>query len=155
MSLYNMLHGVNPCCFWILPMLGRHPDQYPRFRDCFLEDEERPQHNGRIQVYTRAGGGNRDDYELEIIGLRSMETYVTDHDDSFDSTYATFVFEVPGRWQDDYEKIRAGEVGEISEEYTQQMFTVYPKLKEQLLTFIEESKKADAQVDIEDQEEGT
>lgn len=38
MSLYNMLNGVNPCTFLILPMLGKHPDEYPRFRDCFIEE---------------------------------------------------------------------------------------------------------------------
>ncbi len=34
MSLYNMINGVNPATFFILPMLGKHPDEYPRFRDC-------------------------------------------------------------------------------------------------------------------------
>ena len=41
MSLYNMLHGVNPSTFFILPMLGeKHPDEYPRFRDCFIGDDK-------------------------------------------------------------------------------------------------------------------
>lgn len=53
MSLYNMINGVNPATFIILPMLGKHPDEYPRFRDCFIKD-------GMIEVYTRVGGNNRD-----------------------------------------------------------------------------------------------
>jgi hypothetical protein len=37
MSLYNMMNGANPATFFILPMLGeKHPEQYPRFRDCFV-----------------------------------------------------------------------------------------------------------------------
>lgn len=30
-----MINGVNQATFYILPMLGKHPDEYPRFRDCF------------------------------------------------------------------------------------------------------------------------
>ena len=42
MSLYNMICGVKPATFFVLPMLGEghHPDTWPRFRDCFLGDEE-------------------------------------------------------------------------------------------------------------------
>ena len=44
MSLYNMINGVQPAAFFVLPMLGKHPDEYPRFRDCFIgkvnSDEE-------------------------------------------------------------------------------------------------------------------
>ena len=53
MSLYNMINGFNPACVFILPLLGRHDKEYPRFRDCFLTDD------GNIAVYTRVGGGNR------------------------------------------------------------------------------------------------
>ena len=40
MSMYNMMHGCNQSTFSILPMLGKHPDKYPRFRDCFCSDED-------------------------------------------------------------------------------------------------------------------
>ena len=57
MSVYNMMFGVNQTCvFFILPMLGRHPDKYPRFRDCFLSDEEHPEYDNYIHVYPRVGG---------------------------------------------------------------------------------------------------
>ena len=54
MSLYNMLNGVNIATFFILPMLDKHPDEYPRFRDCFIGEDK-----NSIVVYTRVGGGNR------------------------------------------------------------------------------------------------
>lgn len=54
MSLYNMINGVNLSAFIFLPMLGKHPNEYPRFRDCFLGEDE-----NSIVVFTRVGGGNR------------------------------------------------------------------------------------------------
>lgn len=54
MSLYNMIEGFSPACLFIMPMLGRKQDNYPRFRDCFVTEE------GNIAIYTRVGGGNRE-----------------------------------------------------------------------------------------------
>ena len=53
MSLYNMMNGFNPACVLIMPMLGRKQEEYPRFRDCFVTEEN------NIAIYTRVGGGNR------------------------------------------------------------------------------------------------
>ncbi len=128
MSLYNMMHGVSPATFFVLPMLGKHPDEYPRFRDCFISNEEHPQYDNHIHVYTRTGGGNRDDYEAEIEAMRALPEYVTDFDDSFDSTYASFVFRIPERWQADFARIVAGDVHGISPEYQAELRRVFPKL---------------------------
>lgn len=117
MSLYNLINGVRPSTFFVLPMLGKHPDEYPRFRDCFVGDDEHPEFAGHIHVYTRTGGGNRDDYIVENQAIRDMDGFVADYDDSFDSTFASWVFRVPERWRPDYEKITTGKVREISAEY--------------------------------------
>ncbi len=109
-------------------MLGKHPDEYPRFRDCFLRDEDRPEYNDHIHVYTRTGGGNRESYETAIDEMRSMETFVTDYDDGFDCTYASWVFRVPAKWQADFEKIKENRISEISPEYQAELRRVYPKL---------------------------
>lgn len=127
-----MINGVNPATFFILPMLGKHPDAYPRFRDCFTGDPDHPEYDHYIHVYTRIGGGNREDYEKEINDLRSMEGYVIDHDDDFDTTFATFVFKVPSNFQEDYKKISEGKIKETSVEYRKMLYDVYPKLKEKL-----------------------
>lgn len=145
MSLYNMINGVQPATFFILPMLGRHPDEYPRFRDCFVgkehSDEEVdqfgvPKHkHGEemlISVYTRVGGGNRDDYESEIEQLRNMPGYVEDFDDDFDSTFATFVFKVPEKFESDFKLVKEGKIEEISDDLKNQIDKVYPKLKGKL-----------------------
>ena len=132
MSMYNMLMGVTPAVFFILPMLGKHPDEYPRFRDCFLGNEEYPQYDDKIHIYTRVGGGNRPGYQDEIDQLRKTPGYITDFDDSFDCTYATFVFEVPEEFKEDFKKFKEGKAGEFSKKYQERMYEVYPKLKDKL-----------------------
>ncbi len=142
-----MINGVNPATFLILPMLGKHPDEYPRFRDCFVgrqtNDEEKTDQFGiplkkldtekkLISVYTRVGGGNRDSYENEIKELQNMGEYVEDYDDDFDSTFATFVFNVPERFISDYDKVLAGNVMDTSQEYKDLVDKVYPKLQGKL-----------------------
>lgn len=143
MSLYNMVNGVQPATFFILPMLGKHPDDYPRFRDCFVgkqnTDDELDQfgipvqHHGEeelISVYTRVGGGNRDSYQDEIDELRAMPEYVEDFDDDFDSTFATFVFSVPEMFKKDFKLIKNGKLDRVSPEYQKQLRKVYPKLND-------------------------
>lgn len=85
MSLYNMLHGVNPMAQVLLAALGIDRGDVPRFRDCYWNGEH-------ICIYTRTGGGNREDYESENTALTLRDGYVRDEDDEFDSTYATFYF---------------------------------------------------------------
>ena len=123
MSLYNMINGANPATFFILPMLGeKHPEQYPRFRDCFVDGDE-------IHVYTRVGGGNRDcDFGEEE--LQQHPNYLRDEDDDFDSTYATYIFSVPNEWKEDFEKIKCGKLKEISQAYKDRLYAVFPKLKD-------------------------
>ena len=146
MSLYNMINGVNPAAFLILPMLNKHPDEYPRFRDCWAGKPNNDYENTNlgcptkkidptkhlICVYTRVGGGNRENYQVEIDAMRSMEGYLTDYDDDFDCTFATFEFTVPEKWQADYDIILDAKTGDISNAYRKQIFKVYPKLKDKM-----------------------
>jgi len=148
MSFYNMINGVNSRVVMLFtPMLGYRYDAYARFRDAFLvpmqwkvdeggmpimaemnegvDPEER-----YIYILTRLGGGNRPDYQREIDEMRAMPEYVTDYDDAFDSTYATFVFEVKGKWEQEYDNILAG--NGISEEYREHIKGLYPQLSEKL-----------------------
>ncbi len=127
MSFYNMINGANPAVFFILPMLGeKHPESYPRFRDCFVNtDNGKPE----IHIYTRVGGGNRaEGYGEEE--LYKHPNYLTTWDDDFDSTYATYSFSVPDEWKNDFELITKGEIKSISHEYKDRLYKVFPKLKE-------------------------
>lgn len=132
MSLYNMINGVNPCTFFVLPVLGKHPDTYPRFRNCFVGDPERPETTGKIIVYTRTGGGNRESYAEENKAIQEMPGFLFDYDDDFDSTFANWVFDVPEQWRKDVAHIIAGEQDQLSPEYVDLCMGVYPKIADKL-----------------------
>lgn len=122
MSLYNMINGFNPACVFIMPMLGRKQDEYPRFRDCFVED-------GKIAIYTRVGGNNRGcGYGEEE--LYKDPNFVSSYDDEFDNTYATYLFNVPEKWKDDFDKILNSDWEHVSEKYKKYLAEFYPLLAE-------------------------
>ena len=123
-GLYNELFGWSPACVLLAPMLTDMNPQtfFPRFRDCYLSDDKE-----HIEIYTRVGGGNREEYAAEIEEIRSMPTYEHDEDDDFDCTYATFTFSVPEEWRDDFEHVRRGEFSMLSDEYVNRMQTCYQK----------------------------
>lgn len=124
MSLYNLVNGFNPACIMLLPMLGRKSDEYPRFRDCFLSSDEK-----HIDIYTRVGGNNRN------CGFGEEELYkdplfVETFDDDFDSTFATYRFNVPEKWKEDFDNIVSIKYGLVSDEYVAEVKKFYPMLDE-------------------------
>lgn len=121
MSLYNMINGYNPACLLILPMLGRKQEDYPRFRDCYVTDEN------NIAIYTRVGGGNRNCGFGEE-ALYDDENFIKTYDDEFDETYATYEFKVPDRWKKDFDKILNSKMSDVSNEYIKYLKNFYPKL---------------------------
>lgn len=122
MSLYNMLCGFSPACFWLMPMLGRKQEEWPRFRDCFLGENK-----DTIVIYTRVGGGNREcGYGEEE--LYKDPNFVKTWDDDYDSTYGYYEFKVPEKWRSDFDKIVAGEAKSVSEEYKALLTEFFPKL---------------------------
>lgn len=123
MSLYNMLFGYNPSCVIILPMLGRKPEEYPRFRDCYVTEE----HN--IAIYTRVGGENRKSVYHEEF-LYEDENFITTYDDDYDNTYGTYEFRVPEKWKADFDLIMSGKTTQVSTEYIELVKSFFPQLAE-------------------------
>ena len=123
MSLYNLLFGFNPACVTILPMLGRKQEEYPRFRDCFVTDDN------NIAIYTRVGGNNRDCGFGEE-ELYKDENFIRTYDDDFDNTFATYEFKVPNKWENDFDKIMNNEFNKVSDEYVEYVESFYPMLAE-------------------------
>lgn len=124
MSLYNMLNGFNPACLFFMPMLGRKQDEYPRFRDCFLSEDDE-----RIVIFTRVGGNNRN------CGFGEEELYndpnfVKTYDDEEDNTYGYYEFNVPEKWKEDFKKIINGDRIGVSDEYVAYVKEFYPLLAE-------------------------
>lgn len=91
MSLYNMLFGMNGKSDLLLAVIGFRKNDVERFRDCSVSEDGK-----RIEIYTRTGGGNRADYPQ--ISLYKSPHFVSTADDDFDSTYATFYFNIPARF---------------------------------------------------------
>lgn len=123
MSMYNMMNGFNPACVFIMPMLGRKQHEWPRFRDCWVTEEN------NIAIYTRVGGGNRN------CGFGEEELYedpnfITTYDDEYDNTYATYEFKVPEKWKADFDLILNGDIKKISEEYKTYLKEFFPTLTE-------------------------
>jgi len=110
MSMYNIMFGENPAGSAILATLGLTESMCGRFRDCFVTD-------GKIAVYTRNGGGNRDDYQDTFDRLRKHPCYLWDTDDSFDSTYATVYFKFPDEFKEELKKLDNGEKFDPSERW--------------------------------------
>jgi len=133
MNLYHVMNRVSAAALYFLPMLGRHPDEFPRFRDCFVLASDLPASENRICVYTRTGGNNRLDYVNEIQAVQGMDWYEHDEDDGFDNTYMTFYFRVPPQYQKDFDTLLgSGELYRASPAYRTQIERVYPNLVDKL-----------------------
>lgn len=106
MSMYNVMHGVHPLAGPLMHLLGIHPREFGRLRDCYLGRSESGELE--IHVFTRNGGGNREhtgecppsetcgcDGCVMKYNVKNMPGYIRDFDDDFDGTYATIVFQIP------------------------------------------------------------
>lgn len=96
MSLYNAIAGFNPNAAICMAIMGLHPKDVARFRDAWLSDD-----GEKITILTRTGGGNRADFMTENFLMTQQAGYVSDRDDTFDSTFAHFVYVVPHHFKKD------------------------------------------------------
>lgn len=92
MSMYNLLFGKNKNSEVILALLGLKENDIERYRDVWMDEEG-------ITIYTRTGGGNREDYPNEK--LTSHPCYLRDEDDDGDCTYANYYFKFPDELKND------------------------------------------------------
>ena len=134
MSLYNAMFGVNPACLFILPLLGRKADDYPRFRDCFINKDD------QIVVLTRVGGNNRD-YGFGEEELYKDPNFIETYDDDFDNTYGYYVFKVPEEWKGDFALIRDGRFSETSDAYVTLVTDMYPNNKDKIMEILRGQEK--------------
>ena len=121
-GFYNVVHGYNPGCLFLMPMLGKTECEYPRFRDCFYED-------GLIAIYTRVGGPNRGQGYGED-ELYQDPNFVRTYDDDFDNTYGTYLFRVPEKWRSDFDKVLNKDFVNTSDEYKEMIYSWWPTLNE-------------------------
>jgi len=93
-SFYNMMFGMNRQADLLLAVIGLKRIDIERFRDVFASDD-----GTTITVYTRTGGGNREDYPNLV--MRKAPGWTGTHDDEGDSTYAWDTFRVPAEFVND------------------------------------------------------
>lgn len=77
----------------IAVVLGIRFEALPRYRDAWSEKYDGDQ--VRLAIYMRIGGANREAHANQIEQLTSLPYYLSDHDDAYDDTYATFYFRIP------------------------------------------------------------
>ncbi len=126
-GLYNIIHGYNQACLWIMPMLNKHEDEWPRFRDCYVEKSK--EHKYLICVFTRVGGGNRNCGYGED-KLYEDPLYVSTEDWEEDTTYAVYRFKVPPKWKHDFYAILNGNLWQVSKAYRDHLKKFWPLLSE-------------------------
>ena len=100
MSLYNMLFGTNEEAPVLLGMLSVNKEYFSRFRDVELIES-----GTKIRVFTRLGGGNREEYKENWDKIRKHELYLKDYDDEFDTTYAYIEFNIPEQYKETAKKM--------------------------------------------------
>jgi len=142
-----MIAGVNPVTFYVLPVLGKHAEWYPRFRDAFIGDPERDGTDGKLIVYTRTGGRNREWYDSRENyksesgeepradsvfkeDIRALPVFLFDYDDDFDCTFANFVFDIPEQWRTDVDLFLAG--NRPSQAYMDMLTGIYPNIADKI-----------------------
>lgn len=126
MSLYNLMNGFSPACILVMPMLGRKQNEWPRFRDCFINK------NGgsrEIHIYTRVGSANQNCGFGEE-ALYDDPNFLRFEDDEYDSTYGTYVFKCPAKWEKDFDRINDGNLSELSPEYYEMQSMFWEKGEE-------------------------
>lgn len=100
-GFYNMVFGQNKASDAILATLGLRRGDFGRFRDVFIAE-------GEIAVYTRNGGGNREDYQEVFDTLSKHPCYLRNADDDFDCTYATIYFKFPEEYSEELKQLDSG-----------------------------------------------
>jgi hypothetical protein len=100
--MYNAVFGQNKASDVILATLGITRGDCGRFRDTYIAD-------GKIAVYTRNGGGNREGYQDVFDALSKHPCYLSDVDDDFDSTYATIYFSYPAEFAAELKSVESKE----------------------------------------------
>ena len=122
-GLYNTLFGVNPIADTLLFILGYTRGDCGRFRDCYISDNT-------IVIYTRNGGGNREEYEDVFETMSQHPCFLSEADDDFDCTYASITFSFPEDFKDELTALAS------------QSETITPSEKwEKLISDLENSKK--------------
>lgn len=79
----------NPYANEMLAFYGLKKADVPRYRDCWANSDA-----GVFIIHTRTGGSNAEVYADEIEAMLNNEDYLRCFDDSFDDSYAYYLFRI-------------------------------------------------------------
>ena len=116
MSIYNTMFGTNEDAAVLLGMIEVNKEYFARFRDVELTNS-----GNTIRVFTRLGGGNREEYQSEWEKIRKHKLYIKDYDDSFDETYAYIEFKVQDKYKETAKKMFKNEPKSFEDKFRQQL----------------------------------
>jgi hypothetical protein len=92
MSMYGMVFGDGTFKAPMAAVAEVDPEKIGRLRDMWMEPHEDGGY--RLAIYTRVGGNNRESYTEWVEYAQSHPNYISDRDDDFDNTYATYYFRI-------------------------------------------------------------
>lgn len=116
MGLYNVVFGTFPEAPVVLYMLDKRPNDFGRFRDAWIEKTEEGE--VRFAVYTRNGGGNRESFPEVFKEMAENPLFLSERDDNFDATYATFYFKPPENALEKLRELGKREGFEVPDDWT-------------------------------------
>lgn len=93
MSMYNLVFGTSGWPRGVMALVIPNPDMIGRYRDHWMEAVDNDDALV-LAIYTRMGGGNREDYAETLAALHALPEFLSDDDDTYDSTYCTLRFKV-------------------------------------------------------------
>jgi len=142
-GLYTQVFGINPAAFFILPMLGKRTEEYPNFCDCWIKPcqfyidkksklpmlkPKKKDFGKTISIFLQVGGDQAYNFIKELADLKASALYVEHFDDKVEPLYTTYIFNVPEKWKEDYDRVVEGKFSELSSEYQKVLYAFYPKL---------------------------
>ena len=102
---------------------------------------------GKIIVYTRNGGGNREDYQEVFDEMETHPLFITDYDDDFDCTYAYYEFKAPQSVNEFFEDVNSENFERVGERFQREMKEMEEgkepneQVKNFMLSFLEQINK--------------
>lgn len=152
-----MIFGINAnLAVMASPFLPMVAENFPRFRNIFLKDEEDAEdpYDGDLYVYTRMGGGNRECYceeegcdcsscgcgACEADRIEGLPNCIARDDDDFDYTYCTFVFKVLEENRNDFLCLKEGRFSDLSDWYWETLANQF-KGRENIEEFISKTRE--------------
>lgn len=133
-NFHNLIEGVTPTTIMVLPVLGKHPFDYPCFWNAFMGNKG-SKVAGKLLIFTHTAG-KREKYQAEHAAITLMDGYLTNYDAGPHKAYVCWVFDIPQQWQSDVDKMLALRPMEASMEYRNLILNTFPELEKKLIPML-------------------